>query len=116
VRYVTGHTRAAAWLRTRAVKTGVARRSVITGYTAPYAIFVHENMEMQHPVGQAKYLEQPARTMERELAALMTETYRRTRDLSEALLAGARAIQNAALVLTPIETGKLRESSFVAKE
>lgn len=33
--------------------------SVIVGYTEEYAIFVHENLEAHHPVGQAKFLEQP---------------------------------------------------------
>jgi hypothetical protein len=33
--------------------------SVIVGYTEEYAIFVHENLEANHPVGQAKFLEQP---------------------------------------------------------
>lgn len=35
--------------------------SVIVGYTEEYAIFVHENLEAHHPVGQAKFLEQPLR-------------------------------------------------------
>lgn len=29
------------------------------GTAAPYALIVHENLEAHHPVGQAKYLEQP---------------------------------------------------------
>ncbi len=33
--------------------------SVIVGYTEEYAIFVHENLEAHHDVGQAKFLEQP---------------------------------------------------------
>lgn len=31
--------------------------SVILGYNTEYAIYVHENLEAFHPVGQAKYLE-----------------------------------------------------------
>lgn len=33
--------------------------SVIVGFEEEYAIFVHENLEAHHPVGQAKFLEQP---------------------------------------------------------
>src|SRR5690606_37718863 len=33
--------------------------SVIVGYTEEYAIFVLDNLEAHHPVGQAKFLEQP---------------------------------------------------------
>lgn len=43
--------------------------SVIIGYGTEYAIFVHENLEAQHKVGQAKYLEQPLREMKSELQA-----------------------------------------------
>jgi hypothetical protein len=40
------------------------------GYTAPYAIFVHENLELYHaPPTQAKYLEQPARELKEVLRA-----------------------------------------------
>lgn len=33
--------------------------SVIVGFEEEYAIFVHENLEAHHDVGQAKFLEQP---------------------------------------------------------
>lgn len=32
---------------------------VTMGYTASYAIFVHENLTAHHPVGSAKFLERP---------------------------------------------------------
>ena len=50
-------------------KTGALRRSIYVvrprignatteiGYSAPYAIFVHERTELRHSVGQAKFLE-----------------------------------------------------------
>ncbi|MBC8587108.1 HK97-gp10 family putative phage morphogenesis protein [Paratissierella segnis] len=36
-----------------------SKPSVIVGFDEEYAIFVHENLEAHHPVGQAKFLEQP---------------------------------------------------------
>ena len=33
--------------------------SVVVGFDEEYAIFVHENLEAHHPIGQAKFLEQP---------------------------------------------------------
>jgi hypothetical protein len=33
--------------------------SVIVGFEEEYAIYVHENLEANHDVGQAKFLEQP---------------------------------------------------------
>lgn len=32
---------------------------VVVGFEEEYAIYVHENLEAHHPVGQAKFLEQP---------------------------------------------------------
>jgi hypothetical protein len=39
------------------------------GAATPYAAIQHENMSFHHPVGQAKYLEQPASEMEEEIKA-----------------------------------------------
>lgn len=35
--------------------------SVVVAFDEEYAIYVHENLEAHHPVGQAKFLEQPLR-------------------------------------------------------
>lgn len=45
--------------------------SVIVGYTANYAIYVHENLEAKHTVGQAKFLEEPARRLRGDMANLV---------------------------------------------
>ena len=34
-------------------------QSVIIGFRTPYAVYVHENLENFHKVGEAKYLERP---------------------------------------------------------
>jgi hypothetical protein len=39
------------------------------GEASAYAAIQHENMSFHHPVGQAKYLEQPATEMEEEIKA-----------------------------------------------
>lgn len=55
----TGALRNSAFTRA----TGIGFHTVVrVGYTMEYAIYVHENLMAKHPVGQAKYLEQPART------------------------------------------------------
>ncbi len=46
--------------------------TVTMGFGGPaidYAIFVHENLEAHHPVGQAKYLEQPLMASAKDLPA-----------------------------------------------
>lgn len=65
------------------VDTGALRNSAFTraegsgfdteisvGYTVNYAIYVHENLTAFHHVGQAKFLEEPIRTKQREARRL----------------------------------------------
>lgn len=52
----TGALKASAF--TEADKQG-KNPSVIVGFEEEYAIYVHENLEAHHDVGQAKFLEQP---------------------------------------------------------
>ncbi len=52
----TGALRASAF--TEADRQG-ENPSVIVGFEEEYAIYVHENLEAHHDVGQAKFLEQP---------------------------------------------------------
>lgn len=36
-----------------------------------YAVYVHENMEVHHPIGQAKFLEEAVKLREREVLAIL---------------------------------------------
>ncbi len=53
----TGALRASGHVDEPSVKG--AEISVALGFNTPYAIPVHENLTARHPVGQAKYLEEP---------------------------------------------------------
>ncbi len=55
---------------TRKVGSGFST-DVQVGYTQEYAVFVHENLEAHHPIGQAKFLEQPARDLRPDMIALI---------------------------------------------
>jgi hypothetical protein len=55
----TGMLRNSAY--TRHIDTGRGRFDVVVGFTAAYAIFVHENLNAHHPVGEAKFLENAVR-------------------------------------------------------
>ena len=46
---------------------------VDVGYTAHYAIYVHENLNVHHPNGQAKYLEQPANERRAEIRKMVRD-------------------------------------------
>lgn len=76
------------------IDTGVLRSSAFTraegkgfsvivwvGYTAYYAIYVHEDLNAQHAEGkQAKYLESPAREKRKEMIQLIRDEVTQPRD------------------------------------
>jgi len=67
--------------------------SVVVGYGTNYAIYVHENLKARHVVGEAKFLERPARELSDsgELSDLVKQDLRLGRTLEQALLrAGLR--------------------------
>jgi len=56
----TGNLRGSAFTRNAGGRGFKA--DIVVGYTANYAVYVHENLQARHkPPTQAKYLEQPAR-------------------------------------------------------
>lgn len=89
-----GNMRASAFTRVQATGTRII---VTVGYTAAYAIYVHEDLELRHGADynawygeeiaagvkhsrgenqQAKFLEQPARTKRKQMAAIIREESR----------------------------------------
>jgi uncharacterized protein YyaL (SSP411 family) len=87
---------------------------VVVGYTADYAVYVHENLEAYHPVGQAKFLEVAVRRHRRDVGAMVRKTMRKGGvSLREACADAGRFLQAKAMELTPVDTGNLRGSSFI---
>lgn len=57
----TGALRASGHVRQPEIKENeIVVRCGFGGVGAPYGLYVHENLEASHPVGKAKYLEDPA--------------------------------------------------------
>lgn len=83
------------------------------GYSAPYALIVHENMEANHPHGQAKFLEQPARQMKDTLAHSIAADAKKGIGLTVANENAAKQLFDASQELVPVETGALKASGFV---
>lgn len=91
--------------------------NVIVGYAASYAIYVHENLEAAHKPGkQAKFLEQPAREKEREIAQTVVEAVKRGHPLLKALLRAGEFLQAASQRIVPVKTGNLKGSAFTELE
>lgn len=90
--------------------------SVVVGFTAKYALYVHEDVYATHTVGQAKYLEQPARTMRPVLARIVRDAMKKGVPLPKALLMAGLRLQREAMLLCPVDTGALRASAFTKLE
>lgn len=85
---------------------------VKVSYATDYAVYVHEDMQANHPNGgQAKYLEQPAREMRADLMEGVKEDIRRGLTLEQALLRAGLKLQSASQKLVPVDTGTLRASA-----
>ena len=96
-----------------------AIKDVLVGYTAEYAVFVHENLEASHKVGQAKFLEEPARKLIPELALEIRKIMSEEKDptklgltIQRALLVAGLRLQRESQELVPVDTGNLKASAF----
>lgn len=118
------------------VWTGVAKqldqKSVIVGYTASYAVFVHENVEMKgkglprksgkgyywdpQGVAQAKFLEAPARTESNTMGKIVAEAMKKGIPLDQSLYLAGLHLQRESQKLCPVDTGNLKNSAFTRKE
>jgi predicted cobalt transporter CbtA len=107
------------------------KASVLVGYTASYALFVHENVEMKlygqkrrkpskgfywGPAGQAKFLEQPARMLQPELSKIVATALQKGSTMAQALVLAGLRLQRESQKLVPIDTGNLKNSAFTRLE
>jgi hypothetical protein len=91
--------------------------SVVVGYTAAYAVYVHENLEAKHKEGkQAKFLEQPARELTQEFREIIFKTLSSGGTVAEALLMCGLRLQRESQKIVPIDTGALKNSAFTRLE
>jgi hypothetical protein len=129
--HVRNAERLVAKLRDRAAK---ARResagSVVVGYTAQYAIFIHENMEQRRkgeprssgrgvywgPNGQPKFLEGPARELSPILGNIVATAVAAGKTLIQGLLLAGLRLQRESQQRVPVDTGFLRASAFTRIE
>lgn len=86
---------------------------IVVGYSAPYAVYQHENLEYHHEVGQAKYLEEPARVHRKRIARIVADARRSGIPLDQALRKGGEELKRLSQALVPVDTGFLRDSAFV---
>lgn len=99
------------------IKRHSGKRPVVTvGYNASYAIFVHEDLEAYHKVGQAKFLEQPWFQLRPNMARLLIENMTRGMSFDQALFTVGLLLQRESQLLVPVDTGNLKGSAFTTLE
>ena len=104
-------------LRARAAKAvRDSDAAVAVGYTAAYSVFVHENLEAKHPVGKAKFLEDPAKTNAPEYAGIVREALKGGKTVAQALVLAGLALQADSQDQVPVDTGVLKNSAFTRLE
>lgn len=90
------------------------QRRINVGFTAAYAIYVHEDLEARHVVGQAKYLSDAVWRFKDVVSQLVVDAMKRGLTMEQALLIGGLRIQRESQLLVPIDTGNLKNSAFTS--
>lgn len=92
--------------------------SVLVGYTANYALYVHEmvNAVFQRPGAKAKFLEEPLRLLKDELIKGIEKDLAAGLDMEKALYRAGLKLQRASQEIVPVDTGNLRASAFTRVE
>jgi len=92
-------------------------KDVLVGYTANYAIFVHENLEAAHKPGKiAKFLETPFRENQSRYAKIIATALKRGSTVTEALKLAGLALQRDSQAVVPVDTGNLKGSAFCRED
>ncbi|MCK9568736.1 hypothetical protein M0R72_07335 [Candidatus Pacearchaeota archaeon] len=105
-----------AKIKALADRYGSKNPVVVVGFTQSYAVHVHENTQAHHQVGQAKFLEQPARQLQKQLGTIVEQVTSKSKDLEKGLLTAGMRLQREAQLLTPVDTSALKASAFTDLE
>lgn len=92
---------------------GALSRTLSVGYSAHYALHVHENLQAYHPNGgQAKFLEQPMRQFRDQMIAMVVRAVKERRGMEAGLTEAGAFLKVESQALVPVDTGLLRASWF----
>ena len=91
--------------------------TVAVGYTAKYAMIVHENVGAQFktPGTQAKFLEEPFRVNRDRYMEIILKTVKSGGNFFSGVMLAALTLQRDSQRICPIDTGHLRASAYTKK-
>lgn len=120
--------RVLALFKRKKLEAQAANVSIAVGYTAYYALYVHENLDpktmgldisrasglgvLWGPHGQPKFLEAPFRQNKEKYAKIVRRALRAGMTVTQALLMAGLELQKDSQELVPVEYGNLRMSAF----
>lgn len=89
-------------------------RDIEVGYTANYAIYVHEMVgaNFQAPHAENKFLEKALRRIKPQVASLVESNLKRGATFGQSLYMVGLAVQRDSQKITPIDTGHLKGSAY----
>jgi len=97
--------------------------SVIVGYVASYALYVHENLEARHyppygTGGKAHFLIDPFRKLEGDgtIKQLFVSAVRAGKTPSQALVFAGMRVQRDSMEECPVDTGNMKAGAFTQLE
>lgn len=90
--------------------------SVVVGYTAGYALSVHERRNAYHPKGRAGFLLDVMRENAGTLRDIVRKVCIRGGTLANGLLMAGLRLQRESQKNCPVQTGNLRASAFTRLE
>jgi hypothetical protein len=73
-------------------------------------------LEAHHPVGQAKFLEEPFRRLLPQLRETIKRAVKAKKSLEEGLKAAGQQLLEASLPLVPVDTGYLKSTGTVGTQ
>lgn len=82
-------------------------------YTAPYAARIHEDLEMHHSNGQAKFLETALRQNEKQIRFIVSNSIKKKKGLRHGIKQAAEFALAKSNELVPVRTGQLKRSGRV---
>lgn len=99
--------------RLNARRSDLAVKWVFGGPAAPYALYVHEDMEAWHDNGQARFLAHPLEESAPSMAARIARDVDAGMSFAQAILALAEIEMTEMKAITPVRYGPLHDSGHV---
>lgn len=114
---VTVETNGIADLRAKLTSMVKKGAKLAIGYSADYAVMVHEDLEVHHkPPGQAKFLSEPINLLRRDLQIFIRDELKMGKPLQKVLEDAGNKLLEFSKRLVPVDTGNLKNSGYVKVE